>query len=79
MDLVAKRNVEGRDQVGSDQTSKTRERLLAKANPWRVADSEEDGMIITLLRVLWKEGGGCRHGGDGESRSRGKSPGECRR
>lgn len=46
VDFLAKGNVEGGDQVGTDQTSNTSERLLAKANPRRVTDSKEDGLKV---------------------------------
>jgi len=76
LDLVLDQCQESDEQVCSSQASESDESLLADANPWRVADAKEDGLVdvsvdelmgelmtyvIVFLAVLGKESGRGRH------------------
>jgi len=80
LELVLHERQEADQEVCCSQASKTNESLLANANPWRVADTKEDGLadvritglmmelmtyVIILLAILGKESSGGRHCEDG--------------
>jgi hypothetical protein len=46
LDLVVEDHEEADDKAGKSDTTQTDENLLADAHPWRMADAQEDWLVI---------------------------------